>query len=182
MEKKRTLLWLGFLAGAATLAMIPEVFWEDELLARQSVNPTITPTKVSSASAVLDRPAESQTRPSALEALHPIPRANLFAAHTWRVAPATPDLPPLPAPPQLPAPALPVAPPVPFRFIGTVNDEDRLHIVLQRGQTIHVVGIGDVIDGTYRVEGLRGSEVLLLYLPMDLSQSVLVGSASGRTL
>ncbi|MGK0418796.1 MAG: hypothetical protein ACJAST_003912 [Halopseudomonas sp.] len=80
------------------------------------------------------------------------------------------------------APVLPAAPPVPFQFVGTLRDNEQLHIVLQRNQTIHVVSVGDVIDETYRVEGLRGREVILVYLPLDLNQSVLVGSTAGSAL
>lgn len=182
MDKKRTFMWCGFLAGATALAIIPELFWEDEPQVQQVGGAAHELPDIASVQSVLQASVGSQQPAGLSEERQAIPHADLFAAHSWYIAPSAPILPPLPTTPRATAPAVPVAPPVPFQFVGTVNDEERLHIVLMRGQTIHIVGVGDVIDGTYRVEGLRGREVLLIYLPLDLSQSVLVGSAAGSTL
>lgn len=181
MEKKRSLIWLGFLAGATTLAIIPELFWDDEQLVQPAPSYSPEQPDVAAVQAILRAEQGSQPAAHLPAEQQAIPRADLFPAHSWYVAPPVPDIPP-PAAPRVMAPVLPAAPPVPFQFVGTLRDNEQLHIVLQRNQTIHVVSVGDVIDETYRVEGLRGREVILVYLPLDLNQSVLVGSTAGSAL
>lgn len=95
---------------------------------------------------------------------------NLFAPHSWYVAP--------PPPPPQPAPQAqqPVAPPLPFTVIGTYAEEGGSTVYfLQQGDRVHDARAGDVIDGTYAVNGESGGMLMLTYLPLDQQQSLQVG-------
>jgi hypothetical protein len=90
--------------------------------------------------------------------------------------PPAPPPPPAPAPAPAPA-AAPTAPALPFQFFGKLDDGERLRVFLLRGERIHTVSVGDVIDGTYRVERIDGGQMTLIYLPLNISQTLSVGSA-----
>lgn len=97
--------------------------------------------------------------------------ANLFAGKSWYVPP------PPPAPPKFAPPPPPVAPPLPFTYLGRYQDSATSVIFLVRGDRVLMVNAGDVIEGTYRVDGIVGSTLVLTYLPLDIKQSLDVGSA-----
>lgn len=97
--------------------------------------------------------------------------ANLFAGKSWYVPP------PPPAPPKLAPPAPPAAPPLPFTYLGRYQDAAAPVIFLVKGDRVLAVSAGDVIDGTYRVDGIVGSTLVLTYLPLDFKQSLDMGSA-----
>jgi hypothetical protein len=46
-----------------------------------------------------------------------------------------------------------------------------------RAAKIYVVRKGDVIDATWKIEGISDMELSLVYLPLHLSQTLSVGSA-----
>jgi hypothetical protein len=69
----------------------------------------------------------------------------------------------------------PTAPALPFAFIGKLDDAERLRVFLMRDEKIYTVTVGDVIDGTYRVERIGGSEMVLTYLPLKVTQTLSVG-------
>jgi hypothetical protein len=89
---------------------------------------------------------------------------NVFNATTWYV-------PPPPPPPPGPPPK-PTAPPMPFTFLGRYEDSPRLVIILSRGDRVYTVSEGDVIDGTYRVDQVTDSSVELMYLPLNIKQTL----------
>ena len=72
---------------------------------------------------------------------------------------------------------VPTAPPMPFQFIGRMDDRTDLQVFLQNGEKIYVVRKGDVIDETWKIEGISDLELSLVYLPLHLSQTLSVGSA-----
>jgi hypothetical protein len=74
------------------------------------------------------------------------------------------------------APPPPSAPPLPFQFLGKLDDSETLRVFLQRGERVHTVSVGDVIDGTYRVERIAAGQMTLIYLPLNVSQTLSVGS------
>ena len=100
--------------------------------------------------------------------------SDLFAAKSWYVPP-----PPPPPPPQAkPAPPpRPTAPPLPFAYLGSYQESATHVIFLVRGDRILTVSIGEVIEGTYRVNGITGSTLSLTYLPLNVVQSLNIGSA-----
>ena len=108
--------------------------------------------------------ASSRTRP---------PRRS-FSPHSWYVAP----------PPPPPAPrGVPRAAAAADRAAAAV----RVHGQLQRGdgavQTyfltagdrVYDVKVGDTLDNTYSVDGVKSGQLLLTYMPLKIQQSLAVG-------
>lgn len=98
------------------------------------------------------------------------PSANVFAPKSFYVPVAAP--PPPPPPP-------PTAPPLPFTYMGMLKEAGGSTVVfVVRGERLHSVRIGDVIDGTYRVEAVGPEEVTFVYLPMNEKQTLKIGGSS----
>ena len=102
---------------------------------------------------------EAQALPPPLSALpNPVPLSPLVAA-------------------MAPPPPKPVAPPVPFTYLGTYQDGGKPMYFLVKGDQVYHVKEGDVIEGNYRVEGIEGTVLKLLYLPLNVRQTLNVGQA-----
>jgi hypothetical protein len=83
--------------------------------------------------------------------------------------------------PELPAAALlkpepPRAPPLPFRFFGRMVENGTTVVFLDRQDDVFAVKEGDTIGGTYRVEEISGSEIVLTYLPLRQRQKLPIGA------
>ncbi|MCO6056676.1 secretion system X translation initiation factor [Pseudomonas sp. MOB-449] len=164
----RRLFWLAFLGAAATLAAVPEFFGEQ-------AEPLAMPRSPLSAAA----PAPLHSLPDAASVTAALPEAavpvaDLFASQSWYVAPPPPPV--LAAAPP-PPPARPTAPPLPFKFIGKLDDRQQLQVFLLRGEQVLVVREGDLIDKTYKVQHIDPERMTLVYLPLDIAQTLAVGSA-----
>jgi hypothetical protein len=99
------------------------------------------------------------------------------ATETFKGMSWTPPPPPPPpaTPTVLPPPPPPSAPSLPFRFIGMLEQKsDRPTAFLAKGEALHVVRVGDVIDNMYRIESLSPAQVVLTYLPLDQRQTLSV--------
>ncbi len=170
----RRLYWLAFLAGAGALAIIPELFFAEPEGSEALVQPVQRATapravEVPAPAVAADLAAAKVESPVAA-----LPVVDLFAPHHWRVAPVVSMAPPpVMAPPPPPKPS---APPMPFRFIGKLDDNQDVRVFLQRGEKLYTVRVGDVIDRTYRVDGIHEARMSLTYLPLSISQSLAVGS------
>jgi hypothetical protein len=68
------------------------------------------------------------------------------------------------------APAM--APPLPFRYVGRLEQNGRAEVLLLRGTQLHSIGEGDEIDGEYRVERISGAAIQFTYLPGRIRQSL----------
>jgi hypothetical protein len=99
---------------------------------------------------------------------------NAFESKSWYVPPPPPPPPP-PAKPLPPPP--PTAPPLPFTYLGRYEDSATPVFFLVRGDRVLLVRAGDVIEGTYRVEGIVGTALGLTYLPLKIRQSLDTGHA-----
>ncbi|CAN5905152.1 hypothetical protein BH11PSE12_BH11PSE12_32790 [soil metagenome] len=98
---------------------------------------------------------------------------NIFAAKSWYVAPP----PPKPLPPA--PPPIPTAPPLPFIFMGLFQEEgERVTIYLAKGDRAYSVSEGDVIDNLYRVESATTKQLVLVYLPLSIKQTLSTGTGS----
>jgi len=123
--------------------------------------------------------------PPAVAAAQPGPAApridgaaahDLFAAHDWR-----PPAPP-PAPPVAEAAAPPprVAPPLPFRYLGRLEEPDGSVAVFllrsgsgnERQQPPIVVRAGDLIAPHHRVDQIGPRSMRLTYLPLAQAQTL----------
>jgi hypothetical protein len=90
---------------------------------------------------------------------------SLFLAPGWGVL----------APPVLqeeppPVEETPRAPPLPFRFMGRYEENGQHRVFLQENDKTWIVGVGDMLSGTYRVETIGEHSVGLRYLPLEEEQ------------
>lgn len=98
--------------------------------------------------------------------------ASLFTVQSWYVAPPAP--PPAPVVYQPPPP--PSAPPLPFAFMGSYKAQDgKPTFFLTAGDRVYDVKVGDTLDNTYSVDGVKSGQLLLTYMPLKIQQSLAVG-------
>lgn len=120
--------------------------------------------------------ANTATRFDSLPAREPLgqTRGELFSTRSW--APAAPPA-AATSGPSAPLPSTPTAPPMPYRVAGQVMHDGAAHIVLARGDTVHIVRVGEALDGGYRVEAIRSDRVTLLYEPLGVRNDLPVPGA-----
>lgn len=82
-----------------------------------------------------------------------------------------------PPPPPPPAPLPPQAPPLPFRFIGAIDDAGERSAMLMDGNRLHIVRSGDEIDSRYRVERVDAAAIEFTYLPLKQRQILPVANS-----
>lgn len=163
----RRLFWLAFLGSAAVLAAVPEFFGEgSESLAMPRGQ---RPQPAALQEAVQPAVPTQQEAPEAA-----VPAADLFASQSWFIAPAPAPISAVIPPPP---PPKPTAPPLPFTFIGKLDDRHQLQVFLLRGEEVLVVREGDLIGKTYKVQRIEPERMTLVYLPLDIAQTLAVGSA-----
>ncbi|KAA0959335.1 hypothetical protein [Pseudomonas sp. ANT_H12B] len=170
MNTKRVMGWVAFFGVAAALNWGPDYFMpsnDDDA----SVAAVATPAKGKTRGAL---PAAAATgKPAVVKDLSPA--GDLFGARSWKAAPQLAIVTEQPVN-VTPVVQVPTAPPMPFQFIGKIDDRSDLQVFLQNGEKIYVVRKGDVIDETWRIEGISDVELSLVYLPLHLSQTLSVGS------
>ena len=96
---------------------------------------------------------------------------DAFESKSWYVPPP----PPPPAPPRVETPLPPPppsAPPLPFSFLGQYQEDDRQVILLMKGERMLLVKAGEIVEGTYRVEGVQGKLLTLVYIPLGIRQTL----------
>ena len=64
----------------------------------------------------------------------------------------------------------PAPPPLPFRYIGRVVQDGRVEVLLLRGAQHFSAAAGESLGSQYRVEKISDSEILILYLPLNIQQ------------
>lgn len=96
--------------------------------------------------------------------------ADVFKSHSWFVAP----------PPSRPQAAAvpPAPPPLPFTYLGSVQDGGHTVVFLAREQRLYTVRKGEVIDGQYRLEDESRGRIVLVYLPLNTRQTLIIKGAS----
>jgi hypothetical protein len=170
MNSKRVVGWVAFFGIAAALAWGPEYFKQaDDTEA--DVAAVATPAKGKIPGAL--SPANAAGAPEGIKDLSPA--GDLFAARSWKPAPTLASVNEQPVN-VTPVVQVPTAPPMPFQFIGRLDDHTDLQVFLQNGEKIYVVRKGDVIDETWKIERISDMELSLVYLPLHLSQTLSVGS------
>jgi hypothetical protein len=98
--------------------------------------------------------------------------AALFSVQSWYIAPPAPP----PAPVIVQAPPPPSAPPLPFSFMGSYKSQDGIPtFFLTAGDRVYDVKVGDTLDNTYSVDGVKSGQLLLTYMPLKIQQSLAVG-------
>ena len=134
---------------------------------------TERPKPFGSASGVM-RPAQllRRERPISADA------TNIFKPTSWYVAPPAPPA-ARPLPPALSAPPVqppaPTAPSLPFVFLGQIVQEQKVQVILARGERVVTVPVGESIDKNYRLESFTGGTLTFIYLPLDIRQTLAAG-------
>jgi hypothetical protein len=98
-----------------------------------------------------------------------------FVKKSWYIAPPPP--PPVKPPPPPPPPP-PTAPPLPYTYLGSYSEGGARLIILVKGDSVLTVKSGDVLEGRYRVGGVVGNQLEIVYLPLDIKQTLNVGPQS----
>ena len=170
MTTKRVVGWVAFFGVAAALAWFPEYFKQAD---------DSDPAVAAVAPPTQGKPPGASVAASSAAAVTPIkdlsPAGDLFAARSWNAAPAPGTVTEQPVI-VTPSVQTPTAPPLPFQFVGRLDDRSDLQVFLQNGEKIYVVRKGDVIDETWRIERISDEELSLVYLPLHLAQTLPVGS------
>lgn len=95
---------------------------------------------------------------------------ELFAPHSWYVAP-----PPPPAAAEE-APAAPTAPPLPYTYVGSYSPGgERPTYFLARGDRVIDAHVGDKLDGVLLFEKVDGGQIVFNYLPLNIRQTLPAG-------
>jgi len=76
---------------------------------------------------------------------------------------------PPPPPPVTPRPA---APPLPFRYVGAIEEQGERRALVMQGEQLHLLRGGDEVDGRYRVERVSDAGIDFLYLPLKQRQTL----------
>lgn len=77
-----------------------------------------------------------------------------------------------PPPPPPPPPPKPKAPPLPFRFVGALEEEDGRAVFLLEGNQVRMVRAGEALGSDYRVERITPAAVEFIYLPLKERQTL----------
>jgi len=98
--------------------------------------------------------------------------ADLFNRQSWYTPP-----PPAPVVRQerVYTPSAPTAPPLPFTVMGSYEQEDETLYFLVKGDRVFDAKEGDILEGTYRVDGVSDGQLKFTYLPLDISQGLQLG-------
>jgi hypothetical protein len=107
------------------------------------------------------------------------PMGNPFSRRSWATA-RRPAPPAAPEPLAVSPPPAPTAPPLPFSYMGRLLEEPSQRPVyfLVEGDRLHTVAQGDVINGTYRLEGVEAGRLAITYMPLNVRQFLPLGSGS----
>jgi Cohesin domain len=107
------------------------------------------------------------------------PRGDPFAVPARARAPRPAAKPPA----QPAAPVAPVAPPMPYRVAGSLVTEGVRQVLLAKGDAVFPIEPGELLEGNYRVDSINDEAVSLVYLPLDVRESLplLAGIAAPRT-
>jgi hypothetical protein len=87
-----------------------------------------------------------------------------FRNKSWYVAP------PPPPPPK------PTAPPLPFQYLGKLNEAGEMRVFLSNQGKNIIAKVGDVINGAYTVQEIAGGRMTFLYQPLNETQVLAIGS------
>ncbi len=102
-----------------------------------------------------------------------VDKEDMFKSKSWYVAPPPPPKPKYVAPPPPPPPT---APPLPYKFTGSFQEPgQKLVVYLSRGDKLYSVSAGDILEGTYKIESINAGQLVILYLPLNISQNLRIG-------
>lgn len=85
--------------------------------------------------------------------------------------------PPAPVKAAAAAPAAPSAPPMPWRYVGKMEEGGRVVVLLSSPGKDIAVKQGETIDNLYRVEEIGARSIVLTFIPLKQKQTLLTGDA-----
>jgi hypothetical protein len=184
MPSKRLIFWSTFLGGAGALAAFAEFGPRPETAEVVAVAPQPAPAPraagvPAAGSGALPLPLPASPAAPTGAAPAPLLAASagaLFTAQSWERKPPPPSPPPPAAPPPPPAP--PAAPPMPFQFMGRLDEGTSTKVFLQNGERLYTASVGDVLEGKYRLTRIDARQLTFLYLPLEQPQTLAVGGHS----
>jgi len=99
------------------------------------------------------------------------PAGEPFGSHSW--------VPPRPAVAAAPEVVAPSAPPMPYRVAGQMVQDGAAQVVLAKGDRVLTVREGETLEDGYRVEAIKADGVTLVYLAMDVRETLPINSLLG---
>lgn len=101
---------------------------------------------------------------------------NLFKPHSWEVIPPPPKVAPPPPPPP------PSAPPVPFQYMGRLeNGPDGNLIYLSQNDKSYSVKVGSNVNGFWRIDKEDTGNIYFTYLPLNLPKVLSKSQTAGTS-
>jgi hypothetical protein len=165
VDKAARIRW-SFLLSALAATVIAS-FYPIEQDAPHIANPvTAAPRKAI--------PAPAVGTPAARGVWEPL-LADPFALRHWDAppAPVAAVVAPPPAPVVIDVPAAPAGPPpLPFQFVGQMNDSSDKVVYLSRGEAALIARVGDVLEGSYKVLDITPIQIEFEHLPTGQKQAL----------
>jgi hypothetical protein len=170
MPSRKRLVLFGLLAlSIAAAAWVTEfpVNASDDIIALVAERPAATH-KEAVKLPVDDKPALSMDKLQRPQM--EVGDLNPFGAKSWYVPPPPPPPEPLPKP---------TAPPLPFTYVGKLQEDDGHWVIyLVKGDQSYAVSKGETFDSVYRLEGIENGNLVIQYLPLSIKQILAIGSES----
>lgn len=165
---RRILLWGGLAVAVLASISVPESADDSTIV----VAPTRQSAPMASAEDVPDA-AAAKLPGLALQRLTrsewATSDADPFRAKSWYV---TPPAPPPPPPPK------PTAPPLPFKYMGALEDTSqngKTLVYLAKGNDSFQVAVGDKFADGYQLEKIERGQLVIRYLPLSILQTLSTG-------
>lgn len=118
------------------------------------------PRRVSSSEPPAQTQAVAITPPAAPDKA-PVP--DIFAVRSWMPPP----------PPESSAPPEPQTPPLPFRYIGRIDEAGKKPaILLTVGERVLPFSVGQMVNGQWRLTGDNGKQLTFRFLPLNTVQTL----------
>lgn len=160
---------LSMLAGATTLVLLPE---------ENDAGAALAPLKIAAGRAGASRaPATGSSASMATiqeKAVEPdLAMRDPFAPRGWLAssAPVVPVAPPPAAPAPAPVVQEPVGPPpLPYKFMGKMDDGGSQVLYLSRGNDTFVVHAGDTLENAYKVLTVDARRIEFEHIPTSTRQ------------
>lgn len=79
-------------------------------------------------------------------------------------------------PPARLAASTPSAPPFPYAIAGNLVDKGLMTIVFAKQNQYFVLGVGEILENTYRIDAINSNSIAVTYLPLGQQQILPLGT------
>ncbi|WP_374350013.1 hypothetical protein [Chitinimonas sp.] len=163
--KQRWMLWGSLLLATVVAAIYPT---EPAGSAAAEVASERRPPKAAAQPAV-SAPVVAKSADVAPLARDDLPElaGDPFAPVSWEAPPKPAVVPSVAPPPQPVGPVEPQEPPMPYRFLGRMQEEGGQTVIyLARGQDSLVAHAGEALDSQYKLVSVEARKLVIEYLPL----------------